>query len=436
MSSRRTDQRRRRVLMDEFAHNPSADGDELATVAPVARSRAKSGPRRAYSIKAERRHQLKTTDLIPKRWATWLIVIGCLGLGVGLLNLVNIYLVLTPLPISSAETIDGTSDSLSTAARPNPAQNSVPSPVDQATSLVGHNGFAAWYSSLLLILSSLASLQIYALRQHRRNDYRGTYRVWLWFAAILLVCSLNCIVDLHSLCSQGLRHWTGALAWVGTGTGPPMIKLSLLAVIVVRGLIEVRVSPTSLVLVCFVWLAYAAALLMQIPSVAAYVVHDRYVELAQGNAWLAGVTLTLVAALYYARVVYLHAAGLTMSESDSPAVARKSKTKTVKRPPKQRVAASSTDSQPSRARADHDDVEADDKAAELEKVNQTASPLGQLVSQHRSGTANTRGSISVQQSSPGVAAGQRPGAAVPPAAVNTLSKAERRRLKKEKRRAA
>ncbi|HMP78350.1 MAG TPA: hypothetical protein PKD54_02750 [Pirellulaceae bacterium] len=431
MSSRRTDQRRRRVLMEEVAQSP-VDTESDSTGSPEVPPRAKKAPRRAYSKKAERRHQLKTTDLIPKRLLSWLVLSAGLVLALGLLNLA--YYFLQPLQISGSPTDVTRPESVPVGSELT-GKSSVSisaSNVGEAVSLTGRSGFAAWYSSLLLILSSLASLQIYALRQHRRNDYRGTYRVWLWFAAILMVSSLNCIVDLHHLCSQCLQYWTQSFSWTGSGSGPSIIKMSLLAVIVVRGLIEIRVSPTSFVLVCFVWLAYSATLLLQIPSLAVYAVHEHQVEVAQGNVWLIGVTLTLVATLYYARVVFLHASGLAKLPVPKPSSVRRSKSAN-RRVIKKRKSPTHVQERASQgpAELDEDAISADEEIAAHSTKTQSNTPLGKLVANRRVAEAAPVRETARRQDAERLSTSERD-EEVP----SRLSKAERRRLKKEKRRAA
>ena len=45
---------------------------------------------------------------------------------------------------------------------------------------------AAWFSSCLLLMAAACSLQIYNLRRHKIDDYRGRYRIWVWAAIALL----------------------------------------------------------------------------------------------------------------------------------------------------------------------------------------------------------------------------------------------------------
>jgi hypothetical protein len=76
-----------------------------------------------------------------------------------------------------------------------------------AFDLAQRGSVAAWYSALLLALAAFAAVFIYTLRRHKVDDYRGTYRLWLWTAAFLLVGSIEATAPLH-------RVATGLLAFL------------------------------------------------------------------------------------------------------------------------------------------------------------------------------------------------------------------------------
>lgn len=65
------------------------------------------------------------------------------------------------------------------------------------------DSFAAWWTTMVLVLSAGATWLIYVLRLHRRDDYRGHYQLWRLTLAVLLLASVHSIV--------GLVDWVGAL---------------------------------------------------------------------------------------------------------------------------------------------------------------------------------------------------------------------------------
>lgn len=306
MVVRRSDSRRRRVVVDPAIQTAEST---LSMAAANSMDTSTSRKRGKYTIGAERRHQNKTTDFIPKRFWSVTIVVALLLAAIVSLNLLAMF-----------------AGSWS---------NRIGTEGVAALRLSGRATLSGWFSSLLLIISGLASLQIYALRQHRRDDYRGSYRLWLWMSMLLMIASLDCVVDLSSIGANLLQNFT-AVSLNGESWWPLAIKISLLTMLVARGIFEIRESRGSLALVVFVWVAYAGAALMQQPALdPAMVGVDR--EMVLGNCFLLGTVGLMLAELTFARFVFLQAHGLI-----KPRIAKAKKTKTK--------AASTTEAKPTPSR--------------------------------------------------------------------------------------
>lgn len=58
------------------------------------------------------------------------------------------------------------------------------------------DSFAAWWLTMLLLLSAGATRLIYVLRRHRRDDYRGHYQLWRLTLIVLLLVCVHSTVDL------------------------------------------------------------------------------------------------------------------------------------------------------------------------------------------------------------------------------------------------
>lgn len=292
MSQRR--QRVRRLALDE--HEKNVDESE-AIPKPAKRSRARKTKKPAYATRAQRRHQNKTTDLIPKRRIPIAITVTLLAASVGVLNL------LASLRISWSELL-GSSNALS---------------------LTGAGTLSGWFSSFLLILSGLASLQIYALRQHRNDDYRGTYRIWLWMAGIFVLASVNSVINFGHF----FTALAGAFMEISTTSPKRMfwwlfaVKLLALTGLVIRGIFEVRASKGALTMVVLVWFAYAASIVIQVPPAKEAIVSN--FETVYGNCLLVGTTCLLLFVLVYARYVFLSANGLLKVKKVKKAVTAKAK---------------------------------------------------------------------------------------------------------------
>lgn len=169
-----------------------------------------------------------------------------------------------------------------------------------ALSLDAPGNVSHWFASMLWSLGALMAMLTYTLRRHRVDDYHGRYRVWLWTAMGCVLVSLFESTDMGKLTRAAGR---GIVEYFSLAE--PLVWAGILAVIFmsvgVRLAIEMRrCRPAVCALVaagcCFVITA---------------LVHDpRLVEISQANqplasrgSWLAGYVLVQTAFLLYARHV-------------------------------------------------------------------------------------------------------------------------------------
>lgn len=259
---------------EDGEHQPRSESS-----ATKKKSKARAASPRLYNRRASHLFQPRTTDLIPKRpWAIAGLILAA-ALLVGLINGLHI------------------------------VTRTAPPEIADKFALIGTGSLSSWCSSLVMMACCLASLQIYAIRQHRQDDYQGTYRVWLLFAGILLLASLHSIVDLGEV-----------VAWFVSTSAPRMSSstwftgfgLVALAGVFLRGLIEVRASRGTLSMVCVAWLIYVIALIIRLPQVQSRMVEyglDK-TEIVQGNTiWTAHLAL-FVALVIYSRYLFLTSNGL------------------------------------------------------------------------------------------------------------------------------
>ena len=281
MAFRRNDARRRRLAMDPVVPVGVEACVDSERESPQGGRLLKTQSRH-YAFGANRRCQPKTTDLIPKRICSYLLVV---------LGLLTVLWLVTFLARQSSQWSAYLGESGT-----------------RLLEIRGQGSLASWFSSFLLIITGVASLQIYALRKHRCDDYRGAYRLWGWMAVILIMASINCVSDLTGVLGDLTRRmFTGESAnraWI-----PLALKLVALSVLTVRGIYEVRASLGSLVLVIFVWSAYVAAIVLQYP-VAKEALADLGPNTMLGNCLLFGTTGLFLAHITYARYVFLDAHGL------------------------------------------------------------------------------------------------------------------------------
>jgi len=272
-------QRRRRIVIDE-ASAPAADQ-------PKPKRRSVGGDADAQKEKARRSYeplalegQPRITDLIPqKRWLIALLMLVWLSLIAGIIYLHT--------------QLDRWSEFVSRAAL---------APID----LSGVAGVATWFSSATLLLAAIGSWQVYNVRRHKTDDYRGTYRLWFWTAAWLVLASLEMTaglrVTMQKICVQGSGSQlagNGDLWWILVFGVPSLVLATRLT-------FEMRKCKTAVVFTVAAGIAYLYAAVFQLGYV------PLAAELVVFHRWTAAMTahfLVLATVAVYARHVLLDAQG-------------------------------------------------------------------------------------------------------------------------------
>ncbi len=299
MVVRRSDSRRRRLVVDPS--QTASEANEKAAPASASAKKSKDTKKdiRAYSYGAHRRNVNKTTDLFPKRTVSYLLAILVLAACLWLINY-------------------GAVESTKWRA-------ALGSDVVSSLAITGQGSLASWFKAFLLILSSLASFQIFALRKHRCDDYRGTYRLWIWMSGVLLFASLCCVVNLGSIAAFAVESVTqvsfSQKPWLA-----PAVLASLLTILTVRSLYEVRRSRGSMAWMGVAWLGYALAITFQLPGVRSGVLLELGSEMVAGNCVLVATMALLMAHVTYVRFIFLRAHGLIKLKAKKKVAKPKAKT--------------------------------------------------------------------------------------------------------------
>lgn len=162
------DGRRRRVLLDET----------LAGERPVAKSTKSMKRRRNYTDAALNDLQPRVTDLMPTKWSTMTILFGAALTAIAAVVALHVH-----------------RDQLGSGAL---ARFYSPLWSEARGSL------ADWLSSVFFLLSAAVAAQIFAIRRHRLDDYRGSYRVWLWVTPLLLWLSIDSVTHLRAPLAEAI----------------------------------------------------------------------------------------------------------------------------------------------------------------------------------------------------------------------------------------
>lgn len=159
------DERRRKVLLDDSA-------DAAAKSAAGANSADRSDViAKAYAAAAADEAETRVADLVPTR-----------PLGVLIMFLTGL------AAVASVQTLYSFLPRWQAALGPEGAA---------ALDIAARDSLAGWLSSVMLGLSAVTAVLVYAIRRHKMDDYRGRYRLWLWCAAGLMLASVNAVAGLH-----------------------------------------------------------------------------------------------------------------------------------------------------------------------------------------------------------------------------------------------
>ena len=273
--------RRRRLLADESASRgwraaPSRPRSAKANEPPA-------GASDNYGDAQFMDEQLRLIDLVPKR----LSVFGLWLLG-GLLVVTG----LEALHASMPGLAPYTSEDGSVAA----------------FDLDGEGSLAVWFSSVTLLLASLTAVLVYTIRRHRKDDYQGRYRVWLWAAMCWFIMSVDETSSLHEGFKEMMKLITGtslsgdgSLWWVI----PYFFLLGAVGSRLLVDMWESRLSSAALLTTAG---CYGLAVVAQLGWIGETAL-ARVIMIEEGAEMIGNLFLLLAMALH-ARFVILDAEGL------------------------------------------------------------------------------------------------------------------------------
>ena len=262
-----------------------------------------------------------------------------------------------------------------------------------ALNLDGTRNLSHWFASTLLVACALLAVYIFSMRRHRIDDYHGRYRVWIWMCLAALVASGVETADLAKL-AHSLVGQAAAASAVDVALVWPLAVAALLAAIGVRLLIEVRRSlPAGGALVLSAMLFLAGAV---IERTGLGEFSNISVLLVARGLWLAGYVFIFATFLLFARHVTLDVDGFT--------------TQPPRRGKRGKGGSRDSDSEPSRSHAVERPRKSGSNRTDLDPVETPAAGTPRLQ----------------------LGSGKSPAAAAnDPATLRSMSRAERRRLRRE-----
>lgn len=283
--------RRRRVIRESIA----ADSD-FAVESARAQRRARRAPSEdrsesiplgyrdpGYSHAVRKTCQHRMVQLIPIRPGSLAVVLGVLWTAWGLLLLAHYF-------IHVRGTESGRSGLL----------------ILQLFDIRSPHSIANWLTGQLWLLTAIVAWMIFRIRQHKLDDYRAKYRVWIVFACIALFSSFDTATSSLFLLGQTIDGW--ARREIGYG-GWPLVLACYASFVAIAGLrlsSELKGVPAAV----FMWFAglfsWACAALLG-TGLLKLEWHPGTIDLTVGACWLGGVLLVFQSIGAYLRYCYLAA---------------------------------------------------------------------------------------------------------------------------------
>lgn len=290
---------------------------------------------------------------------------------------------------------------------------------------------AAWIASLLLSAAAFQGFQIYRLRRHKTDDYRGRYRVWAWFPLVLVVMAAGQATGFHRDVIRLFSLWLGPQTGFFHKAAWPMIAAVSWILVAARLTLEIRANRWATALLAMATVGYTAGLVTA--QISVQPISQLLVVLFSSAFLLTSHLGVFVSILLFGRQVYLDSQGLLPVRT---AKTRRAKAQAAAAAPRKKSLRCKA--------ADVADAEGfEDKTAASAEEEPPGRPESSVASQGEE-TAQGPGETAFEEQPDSAdapvlrwqadrnQAGKRDSAAVGEMPEDKLSKTERRRLKKQR----
>jgi hypothetical protein len=212
---------------------------------------------------------------------------------------------------------------------------------------------AAWICSLMLAAAAFQGVQIYRLRRHKTDDYRGRYRVWVWIPLLLLVMAAGQATGIHrdlvvlavaAVTSEASREY--ATLW-------PLAAAVVWVSVAVRLAFDVRASRWATGFLVLATIGYLAGLITA--QIDVQPISQVLVVLASSALLMIGHLGVFVSVLAFGRHVYLDSQGLLPARVAKP---RRAKSRVREPAPEKKSQRRKTADEPAEAEPT-EEIEAD-----------------------------------------------------------------------------
>lgn len=173
--------------------------------------------------------------------------------------------------------------------------------------LHGHGSLSSWCAALAFLVAGLLILAIYSVRRHRRDDYRARFAVWQWVFLLTIFASVESVTGMSGLC-QGLAATLFAdQAW-SVSVLPVLAWGSVFSIVAIRLTLEMKACRPAIGWLLGCGMAYLGYGILESFAVAN---PGTATQQARGSLLLVGHHLLVFSLVTYAREVVREAMGIT-----------------------------------------------------------------------------------------------------------------------------
>jgi hypothetical protein len=187
--------------------------------------------------------------------------------------------------------------------------------------LTGNGSIASWFSSLALACTTVFCVLVYNIRRHKTDDYRGRYSLWLWAAAGSGLASVDASAGIHRPLQSALVALSGttllgdgSIWWIACW----FVVFGLLGL---RVMLDVRLSRATSLALILASMLYVGGTLFHLKVL--WLIDDAVTEMAHGAVLMLGHWMLAFSTLLYARHIYRVAQGELPASREKPAAAKR-----------------------------------------------------------------------------------------------------------------
>lgn len=177
---------------------------------------------------------------------------------------------------------------------------------------MGRDGsLASWLIAVWFLVAAALCGVLFSIRRHRRDDFQGRYRVWAWLGAFLVAASACAVSGFDGFAGEVVRRLApdmgllGRVQWSGLQWSVALVAL-LAVVVSARMWFEFRESRAATCLVGLTLVVFAMAGAYRLEWIPNGPFEVRWLSVSLGTL---GATLLVASCLVFCRFVILDAHG-------------------------------------------------------------------------------------------------------------------------------